>query len=83
MTEETTPKAPSGKCNEETEVYSRVTGYHRPVKLWNKGKQEEFRNRKSFNQTKIERQMMKFAKQRKKFQVTLDENGSASGYEEK
>ncbi len=33
------------KCGLETEVYSRVVGYHRPVRLWNKGKQEEFKDR--------------------------------------
>ncbi|MCD6473227.1 ribonucleoside triphosphate reductase [Candidatus Aerophobetes bacterium] len=32
-------------CGKETEVYSRVVGYFRPVKNWNKGKQEEFRQR--------------------------------------
>lgn len=37
-----------GKCNEKTEVYSRVTGYFRPVANWNKGKQEEFRERKTY-----------------------------------
>ena len=31
-----------------TEVYSRVVGYLRPVKQWNKGKQEEFKDRKVF-----------------------------------
>lgn len=35
-------------CNEETEIYSRVVGYLRPVKQWNKGKQAEFRMRKTF-----------------------------------
>jgi anaerobic ribonucleoside-triphosphate reductase len=25
-----------------TEIYSRVSGYFRPVSQWNKGKQEEF-----------------------------------------
>lgn len=29
------------------EVYSRVVGYFRPVNGWNKGKQEEFRLRKT------------------------------------
>lgn len=29
-----------------TEVYSRVSGYFRPVNQWNKGKQEEFGERK-------------------------------------
>ena len=36
------------KCGEKCEVYSRVTGYFRPVANWNKGKQEEFRERKMF-----------------------------------
>lgn len=31
-----------GVCGEETEVYSRVVGYLRPVKQWNDGKQAEF-----------------------------------------
>ena len=30
------------------EVFSRVVGYLRPVKQWNKGKQEEFEHRKEF-----------------------------------
>lgn len=37
------PKCPS--CGKDTEVYSRVVGYFRPVKNWNVGKQEEFRQR--------------------------------------
>ena len=36
------------KCGKETEIYSRVCGYHRPVKNWNKGKREEFKDRKTF-----------------------------------
>jgi len=36
------------KCKSECEVYSRVVGYLRPVKQWNKGKQEEFRLRKTY-----------------------------------
>jgi ribonucleoside-triphosphate reductase len=35
-------------CNQETEVYSRVVGYLRPVKQWNRGKQSEFGDRKNF-----------------------------------
>jgi anaerobic ribonucleoside-triphosphate reductase len=35
-------------CNQETEVYSRVVGYLRPVKSWNTGKQEEYRQRQTF-----------------------------------
>ncbi len=35
-------------CGSETEVYSRVVGYLRPVKQWNNGKQQEFSMRKMF-----------------------------------
>jgi len=35
-------------CKESCEVYSRVVGYLRPVKQWNKGKQEEFLLRKEY-----------------------------------
>ncbi len=41
------------RCEAVTEVYSRVAGYYRPIKQWNKGKQEEFRLRKEF---KIEKE---------------------------
>ncbi len=36
-------------CNQETEIYSRVVGYLRPVKQWNNGKRAEFNMRKTFN----------------------------------
>ena len=36
-------------CGEETEVYSRITGYYRPVKNWNAGKTEEFKERKLYD----------------------------------
>ena len=35
-------------CDRETEVYSRVVGYLRPVKQWNDGKQAEYRRRQPF-----------------------------------
>lgn len=38
----------SERCNEKPEIYSRVVGYFRPVKQWNKGKQQEFKDRKTF-----------------------------------
>jgi hypothetical protein len=38
-----------GICGAETEVYSRVVGYFRPVKQWNIGKKAEFFNRKTFD----------------------------------
>lgn len=36
-------------CNEETEVYSRITGYYRPIKHWNDGKQSEYLLRKEYS----------------------------------
>ena len=36
-------------CGKETEVYSRITGYYRPVKNWNDGKAEEYKNRKVYD----------------------------------
>ena len=36
------------KCGAKTEIYSRVCGYFRPVSNWNKGKKEEFKERKTF-----------------------------------
>jgi ribonucleoside-triphosphate reductase len=35
-------------CNTATEIYSRVVGYLRPVKQWNKGKQAEFELRQTY-----------------------------------
>ncbi|MBS7305355.1 MAG: ribonucleoside triphosphate reductase [Lachnospiraceae bacterium] len=32
-------------CNAVTEVYSRITGYYRPVQNWNDGKTQEYKNR--------------------------------------
>ena len=37
------------ECHEETEVYSRITGYYRPVKNWNNGKSQEYKDRKVYN----------------------------------
>ncbi|MEA4933852.1 MAG: ribonucleoside triphosphate reductase, partial [Lawsonibacter sp.] len=36
-------------CGKETEVYSRITGYYRPVKNWNDGKTQEFQDRKVYD----------------------------------
>ncbi|SCX05942.1 ribonucleoside-triphosphate reductase class III catalytic subunit [Lachnospiraceae bacterium YSD2013] len=36
-------------CGETTEVYSRITGYYRPVQNWNDGKAQEYTNRKTYD----------------------------------
>lgn len=43
-------------CGKKTEVYSRITGYYRPVQNWNDGKLQEFKDRKEYN---IEKSVMK------------------------
>jgi len=37
------------ECSETTEVYSRITGYYRPVQNWNAGKTQEFKARKVYD----------------------------------
>ena len=39
-------------CGKDTEVYSRITGYYRPVRNWNDGKSQEFKDRKVYNVAK-------------------------------
>jgi len=36
-------------CGKKTEVYSRITGYYRPVQNWNDGKAQEFKDRKVYD----------------------------------
>jgi len=38
-------------CGQEAEVYSRITGYYRPVKNWNEGKIQEYANRTTYDIT--------------------------------
>ncbi|MGB2762833.1 MAG: anaerobic ribonucleoside-triphosphate reductase, partial [Candidatus Aminicenantaceae bacterium] len=42
------PECP--ECGEETEVYSRIVGYLRPVGTWNDGKRQEFIERTPFSE---------------------------------
>ena len=37
------------ECGEHTEIYSRITGYYRPVQNWNDGKTQEFKDRKTYD----------------------------------
>ena len=37
------------ECGAKTEVYSRITGYYRPVQNWNDGKSQEFKQRKTYD----------------------------------
>ncbi|MBR7108194.1 MAG: ribonucleoside triphosphate reductase [Lentisphaeria bacterium] len=40
------------ECGMKTEVYSRITGYYRPVQNWNDGKSQEYKERKVYNQSR-------------------------------
>ncbi len=46
------PNGGSKPCGKRTEVFSRIVGYYRPVKNWNLGKQEEFRDRLEYTEQK-------------------------------
>ncbi len=43
-------------CGSKTEVYSRITGYYRPVQNWNDGKLQEYDNRTEYE---IEKSVLK------------------------
>ncbi len=40
-------------CGEKTEVYSRITGYYRPIQNWNDGKSQEYKDRVVYNPEKF------------------------------
>jgi len=44
------------ECGNNTEVYSRITGYYRPVQNWNDGKSQEYKDRKVYD---VENSVMK------------------------
>ncbi|SIN89149.1 ribonucleoside triphosphate reductase [Halodesulfovibrio marinisediminis] len=41
-------------CNADTEVYTRIVGYYRPVSQWNKGKQMEYDDRVCYNSAPVD-----------------------------
>ena len=41
------------ECGERTEVYSRITGYYRPVQNWNDGKAQEYKDRVVYAEKKL------------------------------
>ena len=40
------------ECGDKAEVYSRITGYYRPVQHWNDGKTQEYKDRQEYDFTK-------------------------------
>ena len=45
-------------CGERTEVYSRITGYYRPVQNWNDGKSQEYKHRKVYEPAKFGKELV-------------------------
>lgn len=41
-------------CGAKAEVYSRITGYYRPVQNWNEGKSQEYKNRTVYTEINME-----------------------------
>ena len=62
------------ECGGKTEVYSRITGYYRPVQNWNDGKAQEFKERKVYNisssRLKKEKIAAKLAEEGAKMEIT-------------
>ena len=50
-------------CGAEAEVYSRITGYYRPVQNWNDGKSQEYKNRKLYDVRRIKARKRKLPSQ--------------------
>ena len=64
------------KCGSETEIYSRITGYYRPIKNWNDGKQAEYKARTEYviNGTDIIQNAIDEAHQKTKSNASKDAN---------
>ena len=64
------------ECGEETEVYSRITGYYRPVKNWNDGKTKEYEMRKEYvicDDCKEEKKAKKVGRPSKKDKIEMED----------
>ena len=66
-------------CGAETEVYSRITGYYRPVQHWNDGKTQEFKDRKVYD---VARSVLKKGQQPAEQPAAQRETGLGCGGEE-
>jgi anaerobic ribonucleoside-triphosphate reductase len=67
------------KCGADTEVYSRITGYYRPVKNWNAGKSQEFKDRRTYRVDGLVSQPVSSFKEEKKEPVHMEEKAPVSG----
>ena len=69
------------RCGAETEVYSRITGYYRPVKNWNAGKTQEFKDRKTYKvEGLVSRPVSDFIKEERKEALDVKPQEGAQEY---
>ena len=61
------------ECGEKTEVYSRITGYYRPVQNWNDGKAQEYKDRVVYAEKKLEGKQPLYLGDMLPYEDTLDE----------
>ena len=52
------------KCGSVTEIYSRITGYYRPVQNWNDGKLQEYQNRTEYRMGNLVKNVAPHSKKR-------------------
>jgi ribonucleoside-triphosphate reductase len=61
------------KCGADTEVYSRITGYYRPVKNWNAGKSQEFKDRRTYRVEGLASRSVADFREEKRTPVTVEQ----------
>lgn len=71
-------------CGARTEVYSRITGYYRPVQNWNDGKLQEFSERKLYDveNSRLKKPGVKHEFARKSFQADMQKQDTVQDSEE-
>ncbi len=63
-------------CGEKTEVYSRITGYYRPIANWNEGKTKEYADRKEYVVKDLDLDSVKKVVKVNKDEVQIEDAGS-------
>lgn len=68
-------------CGAKTEVYSRITGYYRPVQNWNEGKSQEYKNRQLYNmkESHMEEHKSFYSQHTKSIEINLNVENSENG----
>ena len=64
-------------CGKKAEVYSRITGYYRPVQNWNDGKMAEFKERKTYDPNTSVMKRGNDAFECAECQINFNDNGSS------